>query len=855
MIKASRLALTLGLSLLCAVGTALPAVVMPSTTYAAVQSVTVDLSQTLGAPTNRATGFLYGLSENGTAPAGALLTDIKPKLFRGGGAGLSGGAWAVGGYNGYLPRFNSVLAQYNRANAIGAKYQILVSDVWGSDGRTIPDNNQPIFPGDNGSWTSWTNFLTQLVNDKKANNMTNARYDIWNEPDGDYFWPRSDAQYSEMWKRSVQTIRSLDPNAVIVGPGYGGFNATQLGNWLDYAKTNNVLPDILDWHFSADPVADVQTAQGLLAARNITSISGMTIGEYIWSAEQNAGYTAWYIARLEKSGVLGANHAIWDHCCDQGMLDDILTTNGQKKGQWWTYKSYADMSGSLVATTPSANIDGVASKDATKHSALILLGNKGGVTGDIDVNVNRFDTASYLIGSNGKAHVVVTWINNLDPVSAPTVTQTFDATVVNNAIKVTIPWNYSLDAYSIAITPSDGSQQPTSSVYEAENATLSGGAKVMTDHTGYTGTGFVAGYEFQGPSTQFAVSAASGGNYGVELRYANGSGAAKALSVYVNGVKIKQTSVPATANWDTWGTKTETLSLQSGGNTIAYKFESGDSGPVNLDKITLYAPQTPTSSAIPGKIEAESYSGMFGIQTETTSDTGGGMNVGWIDANDWMDYGVNVQATGAYTASFRVASPNSGGQLQLRDSTGSALATITVPNTGGWQTWTTVNATISLPAGNQILRLYVVTGGFNVNWVDYAASTAPPTFVYQAETATLSGGAKAMNDHSGYTGTGFVAGYEPQGASTQFAVNASAQGNYAVELRYANGSGTARTLSIYVNGTKIKQTTLASTANWDTWGLKTETLSLQSGNNTIAYKFDAGDNGLVNLDKITLTGP
>ena len=113
--------------------------------------------------------------------------------------------------------------------------------------------------------------------------------------------PDSSAQYSEMWKRSVLLIRSLDANAVIVGPGYGGFNSGQLSNWLDYAQTNNVLPNILDWHFSADPVVDVQAAQALLTAKNITTITGFTIGEYIWSAEQNAGYTAWYLARLEKS--------------------------------------------------------------------------------------------------------------------------------------------------------------------------------------------------------------------------------------------------------------------------------------------------------------------------------------------------------------------------------------------------------------------------------------------------------------------------------------------------------------------------------------------------------------------------
>jgi hypothetical protein len=110
-----------------------------------------------------------------------------------------------------------------------------------------------------------------------------------------------------------------------------------------------------------------------------------------------------------------------------------------------------------------------------------------------------------------------------------------------------------------------------------------------------------------------------------------------------------------------------------------------------------------------------------------------------------------------------------------------------------------------------------------------------------------------MSDHTGYTGTGFAAGYEAQGASTTFTVNAVNQGNYSVELRYANGSGTARTVSVYVNGAKIKQTSLSSFANWDSWGTKTETLSLQAGSNTISYRYDSGDNGLINLDRIIMT--
>jgi hypothetical protein len=140
----------------------------------------------------------------------------------------------------------------------------------------------------------------------------------------------------------------------------------------------------------------------------------------------------------------------------------------------------------------------------------------------------------------------------------------------------------------------------------------------------------------------------------------------------------------------------------------------------SIFELEVYGTSGPGGSSIPGKIEAESFSAMSGIQTETTSDTGGGQNVGWIDANDWMDYNVNIATTSTYTAQFRVAGWAAGAQLQLKKGT-TVLATVNVPNTGGGQVWTTVSANVSLTAGAQTLRVQVVTGGFNFNWMNFVS--------------------------------------------------------------------------------------------------------------------------------------
>ncbi|RSD17137.1 family 16 glycoside hydrolase [Amycolatopsis eburnea] len=132
----------------------------------------------------------------------------------------------------------------------------------------------------------------------------------------------------------------------------------------------------------------------------------------------------------------------------------------------------------------------------------------------------------------------------------------------------------------------------------------------------------------------------------------------------------------------------------------------------------------------------------------------------------------------------------------------------------------------------------------------------PAAVTYEAERAALSGGAAVNTDHPGYQATGFVDGYWNPGAATTFAVNVPAAGTYNVGLRYSNGpnpSAGTKSVSVYVNGAKVRQTRLASTTTWDGWALQPEALALTAGANSISYRFDSGDAGNVNLDNITVT--
>lgn len=111
------------------------------------------------------------------------------------------------------------------------------------------------------------------------------------------------------------------------------------------------------------------------------------------------------------------------------------------------------------------------------------------------------------------------------------------------------------------------------------------------------------------------------------------------------------------------------------------------------------------------------------IGIESTSDTGGGYDVGWLNNGEWLEYTVNPPDPEAiYSISLRLAAPSPGGELRVRMN-GTVLGTITVPATGGWQNWTTVtlpNVPIPGGFGSQALRLEVITNGFNINWVEFS---------------------------------------------------------------------------------------------------------------------------------------
>ncbi|WP_019026156.1 di-heme oxidoredictase family protein [Colwellia piezophila] len=106
------------------------------------------------------------------------------------------------------------------------------------------------------------------------------------------------------------------------------------------------------------------------------------------------------------------------------------------------------------------------------------------------------------------------------------------------------------------------------------------------------------------------------------------------------------------------------------------------------------------------------------VDIEVTTDEGGGYNIGYTQASEWLEYAVTLEA-GTYTINTRVASQSGGGQYTLSIN-GNTIGSDSVNSTGGWQTYVTHNVNsfaIADATSSHTLRLVVNSGSFNINWL------------------------------------------------------------------------------------------------------------------------------------------
>lgn len=232
-----------------------------------------------------------------------------------------------------------------------------------------------------------------------------------------------------------------------------------------------------------------------------------------------------------------------------------------------------------------------------------------------------------------------------------------------------LPWCLSL-VLAVPLVALAGTAAQAATDYQAEDATISQGA-VATNHTGYTGTGFVDYTNITGSYVEFTVSAATAGTSSLALRYANGTSVDRPMDLSINGTVVASgVSFPATTDWNTWVTKSVNVQLNAGSNKIRATATTANGGP-NLDRVSVAAAADTQAPSRPGQPSCSA----IGEDALTLSWGASTDNVGVV-AYDLYEHGNKLgEAAGDATSKVLTGlSPNTTYNLTViaRDAAGNA---------------------------------------------------------------------------------------------------------------------------------------------------------------------------------------
>jgi len=656
----------------------------------------VNLSDKIRPVTHCASGSLYGMTETLPVNIEELVAPLKPYMF----------CQPPRGGNDNQHPYGSAIVVSERLESTTGVVQITLADVL----RGWPYN----WPGKD----TWLALVKAVIEDKIASGRDNYHsYTIWNERHGTWRETNGDF-YTQCWVPTYKLIRQMDPTAIIVGPGDAYYNNSRISEFLTYCKNNNCMPDMLSWHqWGSGGFPSAYNSYRQLEKKLGISPLPLCINEYSSRTsdpyEGCPGYAVPFIAKFERYGVESACISWW-HTQYPGRLGSLLTPTNEKGGGWYLYKWYGDMSGDMVKIVPpddySDGIDGFGCIDEEEYFASICIG--GNNTGMVNVDITGIPAT---FGSEVNVEVdYVTWEDKDSPVSGTTSISKKVYDVNNRSISVPVNVTSILYAYRVHITPVKIVGPPTIEI-----------------------TNPVEGDIFISPATIPLQATASDEDGTVsKVEFFNG-----------NTLLFSDKSAPYAYEWP---------DVTEGEYTIR-AVATDNEGNTNEDEVTVRfnVPQGPyggTPHVIPGTIQLEEFDvGGNGyayldndagtnvdpapdfrtdedVDIEVCKDTDAGYNLGWTAAGEWLEYTVNVVASGTYNLLIRSACNGDDRTISFAMDDIDITGDIAIPNTKGWQEWTDIEINdIELQAGEHVLKLEIGDVEFvNLNYIAFEQVTIPP---------------------------------------------------------------------------------------------------------------------------------
>ncbi|WBQ02626.1 TIM-barrel domain-containing protein [Kribbella sp. CA-293567] len=250
------------------------------------------------------------------------------------------------------------------------------------------------------------------------------------------------------------------------------------------------------------------------------------------------------------------------------------------------------------------------------------------------------------------------------------------------------------------------------------------GLGTAKDHTGYTGGGFLAGFESAGMQATADVLVSEAGTYSFTARYANGTGGdgkhePRTLSLSVDGGPAQRVTFAPTAGWDSWALASAQVTLGAGHHVVRLGRTAADSGSINVDSFALLK-----SGAAYPPASARAYGDCgFGVSCEAESGLPGGSAIVAANHPEYAGRGFVAELSNGSSLTQRVVGVPADGtyQLQLRYANGTGAdgrhetrtasvtaagvtRTASFPVTADWNTWGAASVPVDLKKGtNEIV--------------------------------------------------------------------------------------------------------------------------------------------------------
>ena len=653
------------------------------------------------------------------------------------------------------------------------------------------------------------------------------------------------ANFYEAWKLTYDYVKSLDENAVIGGPGYYEYDAEKLEGFLAYTTENDCAPDVIiyhelayrsiyDWTYNVDELREIEETYGL--SSETTPIIVTEYGQMEENGDPNAMVK--YIAQIENSKVY-ANQAYWlvaNNFCNTSADDN--TPNSA----WWVYRWYAEMEGETMQVSVSDVLHsdvgkaisekrglryreflGVGALDDDNATVDILV---SGADYDGKVKVENLDETN-LYGQTVEVTVTaVTYQGISGEVYEPEIVKTY-TTTCDKTLTVDMDDMNGTTAYHIEITLADEEHDEYVNDnlyvrYEFEEGTLLGSAYTYDSAYATTGdtVGMVGGMENEGDGVEIEITVDEDATYELVFICGNSNDG----EYDEDGLQDSDDRVNSIVNLSIDDDET----LFSVPNTIKSEFTTSETWEVDLTAGT----HTITITHNEGTIVLDSLL-VRKAETEETS-------LQILDDGD-----------GAY---FVVSTAD--GYYQI---TTDEAAEVTVG----------IDKNVTATADEDGYVTAYLKRGLN-----YITSTAEITSCYSVDDTsstididvtelTVSGSAEIVTDDE--TSEPYLDGITSDGGSATAVVEVEEAGYYALTLLYANNDENGvhdynidlveDYVSISVNGDFQKELYCRNTYSWQTYKTVTTEIYLEAGENYIYFENDGSNlfnNTTANAPRIML---